>query len=70
MFRRSHLSCAVQEIDNLCFEDKSAETDDEEKGGATCKPILKYSEIMQCLVTYHHFLSGFPDMPESVIRTL
>jgi hypothetical protein len=37
---------------------------------ATCILNLKYSETMQCLVTYHHFLSSIPDMLESVLRNL
>lgn len=47
----SHLPCAVQEIDNLSIEDKSAETDDKKVGLATYKPNPKYNE--QCSVWSH-----------------
>jgi hypothetical protein len=60
----------VQETDNLCTEDKNTETDDEEEDTVTCKSIPKYSEAMQCLDVYHHFLSGIPDVPELTVRHL
>jgi hypothetical protein len=66
------LPSTVQEIDDLCTEDKNTEIDDEdeEEEAAACKPIPKCSEAMQCLETYRHFLGGIPDVPESIIRNL
>jgi hypothetical protein len=61
------LPCAVQKIDNLCTEDKNRAPDDE---AAVCKPIPKGSEAMQCSDTYRHFLSGIPDVPESIVTNL
>jgi hypothetical protein len=54
----SILPCAVQEI-----EDKNTDIDDEEEA-ATCKPVPNCSEAVQCLDTYHLFLSCIPDMSE------
>jgi hypothetical protein len=45
-------------------------TDDEEEEAAIRKLILKCSEVMECLDTYHHFLSGIPNVPKSLIRNL
>jgi hypothetical protein len=42
------LPCAVQEVDNLCTEDRTTETDDEE-GDAVCKQISKCNGAMQCM---------------------
>jgi hypothetical protein len=64
------LPCAVQELDNLCIEDKNTQTDDneEEEEAAAYSPIPKCSQAMQCLDTYRNFLSGIPDVPESIVR--
>lgn len=50
------------------YEDKNTENDNEELEVATCKPIPKSNEATHCLGTYHHFLSGIPDMP--IIKNL
>jgi hypothetical protein len=33
------LPCAVQEIDDLCTDDKNTEIDDEEEEATACKPV-------------------------------
>jgi hypothetical protein len=65
----SLLPCAVQEVDNLCTEVKTTETDDEE-GEAVCKQISKCSEVVQCMNIYHCFCGDILDMPESVFQNL
>jgi hypothetical protein len=64
------LPCAVQELDDLCIEDKNTQTDDneEEEEAAAYTPIPKCSEAMHCLDTCGNFLGGIPDMPESIVR--
>jgi hypothetical protein len=52
------LPCAVQEI-----EDHNTDTNDEEEAAA-CKPIPNCRATVQCLDTYHLFLSGIPDVSE------
>jgi hypothetical protein len=42
---------AVQEIDDLCFEDKNTETDDEEEEVAVCEPVSKCAETMHGICT-------------------
>jgi hypothetical protein len=64
------LPCVVQEIDGLCTDNNNTGTDNEEEEAAACKPFPKCSEAMRCLDTYHHFLRGIPDLPESIIRNL
>jgi hypothetical protein len=62
------LPCAVHKTDSHCTEDKNTETDDGEVDTPACKPISKRSEAMQCLHTYHHFVSGYPDVPQPVVK--
>jgi hypothetical protein len=64
------IPCVGQETDSLCTEDKDTDTDDKEDETVTCQPIPKYSEPMQCLDVYHHFLSGIHDVPESTVKHL
>jgi hypothetical protein len=64
------LPCAVQEIDDLCTEDKNTEIDDEEEEAAAFKPVPVCSEAMKCLDTYHNFLSSIPSITEYIIRNL
>jgi hypothetical protein len=64
------LLCAVQEIDDLCTEDKNTEIDYEGEEAAACKPVPMCSEPMKFLDTYHHFLSSNPSITESTIRNL
>jgi hypothetical protein len=52
------------------YKNKNRENDDEEEEAAACKPIPKHSEATKCSDTYHHFLSGIPDMPELIVRNL
>jgi hypothetical protein len=45
------------------YEVKNTQRDNKELEVATYKPISKSNETTHCLDTYHHFLSGIPDMP-------
>jgi hypothetical protein len=64
------LPLAVQEIDNLCTEDKNTETDYEEEAATMCKLICMCNEAIQYLPMHHNFLSGIPDMQESFVRNI
>jgi hypothetical protein len=65
------LPCAVLETDDHCTEVKNTDTAEEKEGmKAVCKPVPECSEAMQCLDINCHFLSGIPDVPESIIRNL